>query len=94
MKPDIARKLLNVSKTCTQKEIKIAWKRKMKKYHPDIYKNSKKNESYCKQLNEAKFTLLENFVEISETQRKSIYYPFDSVAEEYEFWEKIMNNEK
>lgn len=90
MKPHIARKLLKVNVNATNSEIKRAWKREMRVHHPDKHKNNDAKVKYCKSLNEAKYTLLDTFEEISTTQRKNIYYPFDSPEEEFLFWEWVI----
>lgn len=93
MKPHIARRLLRVPHNATNAQIKRAWKREMLLHHPDKHKNNNVKVKYCKSLNEAKYTLLDTFQEISSTQRKNIYYPFDSPEEEFLFWEWVIRGD-
>lgn len=90
MKPHIAQRLLKLPPNASNYQIKRAWKREMALHHPDRHDNNKGNVKYCKALNKAKYTLLNSFEEICTTKQKNIYYPFESVEEEYLFWERII----
>lgn len=46
-------KILGVAKTATEKEIKKAFRKLARKYHPDLNPNDKKAESKFKEINEA-----------------------------------------
>ena len=50
-------KILGVSKTATQEEIKKAYKELAKKYHPDLHKGDKEKEEKFKEVNEANLVL-------------------------------------
>lgn len=50
--------LLGISRNATKEEIKIAYKKLVKKYHPDVNKNV--DENIIKSLNEAKEILLDD----------------------------------
>lgn len=52
-------KILQVSKKASVSEIKIAYRRLAKKYHPDVNPNDKKAESQFKKINEA-YEVLKN----------------------------------
>ena len=106
MKIHIAQKLLGVQNNATHKEIKHAWKLKMKKYHPDKCPHSVIRLRYlpppltsppCKSLNEAKFTLLNDHENhglfntlCANGTKQNYFYPFNNISEEFEFWEHIM----
>ena len=93
MKPHIARKLLKLPHNATNVQIKRAWKREMSAHHPDRHKNNEAQVKYCKALNEAKYTLMDSFEELSTTtKQKNIYYPFETAEEEYLFWERIIRD--
>ena len=49
--------LLNVQSTASDKDLKIAYHRMAKKYHPDIYKGI--NKDHFKRVNEA-YSVLKN----------------------------------
>lgn len=46
-------KILGVDKNATQDEIKKAYRKLAKKYHPDVNKNNKEAERKFKEVNEA-----------------------------------------
>lgn len=46
-------KLLGVSKDCTESELKKAYRKQSKKYHPDLNPNDKESESKFKEISEA-----------------------------------------
>lgn len=46
-------KVLNVSKTATEKEIKSAYRKLARKYHPDLNAGNKESEAKFKEINEA-----------------------------------------
>ena len=51
--PPLLYKLLGLEKDATLEEIKIAYKKLAKKYHPDLNKDSKGALEIIKQINEA-----------------------------------------
>ncbi len=73
-------KILGVSKTATEKEIKSAYRKLARKYHPDLNSGSKEAETKFKQINEANEVLSD-----SENRKKYDKYGKDwKHGEEYE----------
>ncbi len=65
-------KVLGVSKTATEKEIKTAYRKLARKYHPDINPNNKDSEVKFKEINEANQVLSD-----SESRKKYDKYGND-----------------
>jgi len=73
-------KILGVSKTATEKEIKSAYRKLARKYHPDLNPGNKSAETKFKELNEANEVLSD-----SENRKKYDKYGKDwKHGEEYE----------
>ncbi len=75
--------LLGIKKEASEQEIKSAYRKMAKKYHPDINKNEDANKIIIS-LNEAKETLLD--------QEKRIQY--DRLLEEIKYAKQISKNKK
>ncbi len=58
--------ILGVSKTATEDEIKAAYRKKVKEYHPDLHPNDKDAAEKFKEINEANETL-------SDKQKRAAY---------------------
>ena len=72
-------KTLNVQKTATEKEIKKAYRKLAKKYHPDVYKGNRKDaEEKFKEISEA-YEVLSN----KEKRQKYNSGGFDEVRQDW-----------
>ena len=71
-------KILGVSKTATEKEIKTAYRKLARKYHPDINPDNKESEAKFKEINEANEVLSD-----SENRKK-----YDKYGKDWKHGEK------
>lgn len=61
-------KILGIEKTATDKEIKKAYRKLARKYHPDLNPDNKDAEKKFKNINEAKITIVDFIIEIFRIQ--------------------------
>ena len=79
--------ILGISKNATDKEIKKAYRKLARKYHPDVNSNNKKAESKFKQLNEANEVL-------SNTQNRAKYDKYVENWANGEAYERAERNQQ
>jgi len=70
-------KTLGVSKTATEKEIKSAYRKLARKYHPDVNPDDKASEERFKEVSEA-------YEALSDPEKRKKYDQFGSQWEQYE----------
>ncbi len=70
-------KTLGVSKTATEKEIKSAYRKLARKYHPDVNPDDKSSEERFKEISEA-------YEVLSDADKRKKYDQFGSQWEQYE----------
>lgn len=61
-------KILGIEKTATDKEIKKAYRKLARKYHPDLNPDNKDAEKKFKNINEAKITIVDFIIAIFRIQ--------------------------
>lgn len=69
-------KILGVSKNATEKQIKQAYRKLARKYHPDVNQGNKESEEKFKEINEANEVL-------SDTEKRKKYDEVQSYYEKY-----------
>ncbi len=67
-------KILGIARTADEKEIKRAYRKLARQYHPDINPNNKEAETKFKEINEAYQTL-------SDKEKRALY---DQFGEDYD----------
>ena len=72
-------KILNISETSTQEEIKLAYRKLARKWHPDVAGNSSEVISKFKDINEA-YETLSNGVRKADYDRARKFYSYSSVG--------------
>ena len=72
-------KILNISETSTQEEIKLAYRKLARKWHPDVAGNSSEVISKFKDINEA-YETLSNSVRKADYDRVRKFYSYSSVG--------------
>ena len=72
-------KILNISETSTQEEIKLAYRKLARKWHPDVAGNSSEVISKFKDINEA-YETLSNSVRKADYDRAKKFYSYSSVG--------------
>lgn len=78
--------ILQINQGATVEEIKLAYRRQVKKYHPDIYVGDKKfAEEKTKQINDAYRILTSK----NESVNRSRGYTYSTASSEYADWEKM-----
>lgn len=72
-------KILNISETSTQEEIKLAYRKLARKWHPDVAGNSSEVISKFKDINEA-YETLSNGVRKADYDKARKFYSYSSVG--------------
>lgn len=80
-------KVLGVSKTATKKEIKAAYRKLARKYHPDLNPDSKEAEKKFKEINEANEVL-------SDTENRKKYDKYGKDWKHGEEYEKAQQQQR
>src|SRR6267142_5551956 len=75
---------LGVSKTASEDEIKSAFRKLARKYHPDVAKDKKEAEEKFKKINEA-------YEGLSDPEKRKKYDQLGSRWKEYESWQRAQD---
>jgi curved DNA-binding protein len=75
-------KILGVSKNASEKEIKSAYRKLARKYHPDVNQNNKSAEERFKEINEA-------YEVLGDAQNRSKY---DKLGANWKQWQQVGGN--
>jgi len=80
-------KILGISKTATEKDIKTAYRKLARKYHPDLNPDNKESERKFKEINEANEVL-------SDTENRKKYNTYGKEWKQGEAHEKARNQQQ
>lgn len=80
-------KILGISKTATEKDIKTAYRKLARKYHPDLNPDDKESERKFKEINEANEVL-------SDTENRKKYNTYGKEWKQGEAHEKARNQQQ
>src|SRR5438094_2303638 len=72
-------KILGVSKNASEKEIRQAYRKLARQYHPDVNPNDKVAEEKFKEINEANEVL-------SDPEKRKKYYELSNYYQQYGHW--------
>jgi DnaJ-class molecular chaperone len=74
--------ILGIPKTATEKEIRSAYRKLARKYHPDVNPNNKDAEDQFKAINEA-------YEVLSDPEKRKRYDELGARWKEYEQWQRV-----